>query len=647
MSAATIRLSHSESRFGPVPEAQTNTFAGLLMQKGLVSGDEMVKALTVQSQIGGGLVDILLSQGTVAAPDMFSAIAEHWQTQATPSGGLHPDPRLVDRLGTPYCLRHRLLPVADAGGVTAIACARPELYQRERQTLEQAFGATAMMVTDPALIEEALLKLKGPVMARHAETRVPVLESCRNLVSPRLRSILAVLLVIGAMAAIFWPMIALWIATIWAAITLLFCTGLKLAAGIASALSNPPQADPPLIVHKPVVSIIVALYREANIAPRLVQRLGRLDYPTELLDILLVVEEEDRLTRLALSCSNLPEWMRVLTVPKGSLRTKPRALNYALEHCRGSIVGIYDAEDAPDPNQIRIVVDRFYSRGPEVACLQGILDFYNPRTNWLARCFTIEYATWFRLVLPGLQRLGLVLPLGGTTLFFRRAALEQLGGWDAHNVTEDADLGIRLARHGFRTEMIPTVTREEANCRTVPWIKQRSRWLKGYMMTWAVHSRRPALLWHQLGAWRFLGVQVLFLGTLSQFLLMPILWSFWLCLFGIPHPIANALPQTAFVALTALFFVTELTNFTLGAIALRRSGQAVSLLWLPTMHAYFPLGALGSYKALWEAVTRPFYWDKTTHGEFDSPEVGTPPPAITRAATIPPRRHASAFRKLG
>ena len=159
---------------------------------------------------------------------------------------------------------------------------------------------------------------------------------------------------------------------------------------------------------------MVALYREDNIAQRLTQRLEQLDYPRDLLDILLVVEAEDHLTRAALAKSSLPSWMRVIVVPAGSVKTKPRALNYALDHCRGSIIGVYDAEDAPEADQLRKVVDRFYQRGAEVACLQGKLDYYNPRSTWLSRCFTIEYAAWFRLFLPGLARLGLAIPLGGT-----------------------------------------------------------------------------------------------------------------------------------------------------------------------------------------------------------------------------------------
>ncbi|MFN3576201.1 MAG: glycosyltransferase, partial [Tabrizicola sp.] len=367
----------------------------------------------------------------------------------------------------------------------------------------------------------------------------------------------------------------------------------------------------------PVVSIIVALYREDDIAPRLVRRLARLDYPAELLDVILAVEAEDTVTLDALAQAELPPWMRVVVVPDGQIKTKPRALNHALDHARGAIIGVYDAEDAPEPDQLRKVVARFQRSGSRVACLQGVLDYYNPRTNWLSRCFTIEYAGWFRLVLPGLARLGLVVPLGGTTLFFRRDVLDRLGAWDAHNVTEDADLGIRLARHGYRTDLIDTVTFEEANCRALPWIKQRSRWIKGYMMTWAVHMRAPRHLWRQLGPWGFLGFQVLFLGSIAQFLLAPLLWSFLILSFGVPHPLSAVLPAAAVWTIAGIFFLSEATNIFVGALGLCRTGHGLSLLWVLTLKVYYPLASLAAYKGLLELATRPFYWDKTAHGLFD------------------------------
>jgi cellulose synthase/poly-beta-1,6-N-acetylglucosamine synthase-like glycosyltransferase len=329
-----------------------------------------------------------------------------------------------------------------------------------------------------------------------------------------------------------------------------------------------------------------------------------------------LLEEDDLVTRQAVAETNLPRWMRAIPVPRGAFKTKPRALNYGLSFARGTIIGVYDAEDCPAPDQLLRVVARFAERGQDVACLQGVLDFYNSGSNWLARCFTLEYSTWFRMVLPGLERLGLVIPLGGTTLFFRRDALENLGDWDAHNVTEDADLGVRLARRGFRTELINTVTEEEANCRPWPWVKQRSRWLKGYAITYAVHMRDPVQLWRDLGTWRFFGVQLLFLGTLSQFVLAPLLWSFWMLPLGLGHPLQAIWPPAVFWALGGLFLSSELLNIAVTARASVKAGRPGLALWAPTMHLYFPLAALAVYKGLAELFWKPFYWDKTTHGIY-------------------------------
>lgn len=466
-------------------------------------------------------------------------------------------------------------------------------------------------------MEAAILHARGDELARASETTVPIEESCRGwTVRTSARLALACLCVAAALA--LWPQAAL-AALLGLTLVMFAATFALKAAALWQALRRaPPDRGPaPLIARLPTVSIIVALYREADIAPRLIRRLGRLDYPADLLDVVLVVEEGDLPTRAALARAHLPGWMRVVTAPEGQVKTKPRALNHALQFCRGSIVGVYDAEDAPEPDQIRSVVARFYRRSPQVACLQGVLDFYNPATNWLSRCFAIEYAAWFRVMLPGLQRLGLPLPLGGTTLFFRRDALLSLGGWDAHNVTEDADLGMRLARHGYRTEMVETTTHEEANCRAIPWIKQRSRWIKGYMMTYISHMRDPVRLWRDLGPWQFAGFQVLFLGSIVQTLLAPLTLSLWALALGLGHPVAGVLPSEALTAIAVAFVGGEMLSIATGVVGLGKTGHRISRFWVPTLHLYAPLGAFAAYKALWEMMHKPFYWDKTSHGHFD------------------------------
>jgi glycosyltransferase XagB len=602
----------------PLPAiARSNaSFAHELFRLGLIAPEVLVKTLADAKDLSiAQMVDMLVARDVGTDIHLYGALATHWQMDSVDPDACGRDPQLLAALGASTVLRTHVLPLRRMGPALMVALADPADVQHLPQ-LTGHEGPFISRLCPAGRIEQTVLAQEGRAMAHHAETRVPLAESCRNWGTTRQAAILGVLLCLLGMGLLFAPAAVAVLFTLWAVITLIATTLLKCATLFAASHAPALQDPAPRIIHLPTVSVIVALYAEAQIVPRLVRHLGQLDYPKDKLDVVLAVEIHDHITRTALAQTGLPPWMRVIIVPRGALKTKPRALNYALGHCRGSIIGIYDAEDRPAPDQITRVVERFYQRGPQVACLQGILDYFNPHTNWMARCFTVEYAGWFRVVLPGLQRLGLPIPLGGTTLFFRRAALEELGAWDAHNVTEDADLGIRLVRHGYRTELIDTVTMEEANCRALPWIKQRSRWIKGYMMTYAVHMRDPRLLLQQLGWWRFAGFQVLLLGSLSQAVLVPVLWSFWFAAFGLAHPVADAMPVWAMWGLIAVFLLAETATLAMGLIGLSRTQHRVSRWWVPTLHLYYPLAALASYKAMWEMVTKPFYWDKTSHGHF-------------------------------
>ena len=609
-----------------------------LAGNGALAPTVLPHAFALLAQREARLADILNARGWVAPADLLAAEAALRGAQVIDPEAAPPDPRLIDRLGAARCIAEGLLPWRRAGGVVVVATARPDQFARCERELGALFGPVVMVLADEAAIGRAVVALRSAVLANRAETLVPADESCRGwrALAPARAAPLVMIALAVLLAA---PRLVFGLLMLWTLITLIATTALKAAAVVAQLRARrlPALAQAaPLIARLPCVSILVPLYHEPDIAARLVARIARLDYPRELLDIVLCVEAEDAMTAAALAATRLPPFMRIVTVPPGPLKTKPRALNFALPFCRGSIIGVYDAEDAPDPDQIRRVLHRFHERGPEVACLQGRLDFYNAHTNWLTRCFTIEYAAWFRVVLPGLVRLGLTIPLGGTTLFFRRDALEALGGWDAHNVTEDADLGLRLARHGYRAELIETDTAEEATCQPRAWVKQRSRWLKGYMVTWAVHMRQPRRLWRELGPRRFWGVQVLFLGTISQFLLAPVLWSCWLLVAGLPHPLAG-LPAPLLWALTGLFLASEAVNIATGLIGLAATRHRGLMLWVPTLSLYFPLGALAAAKGVWELIGRPFYWDKTTHGHHTpaddtnddtSPTESAPPPLV-------------------
>ena len=599
----------------------------ILVEMGAISAEELIRALEIQTHQAGFLGDILLSQGLVTEAALTEALSRQYGAAHLTRDSPERDPALMDRLGVQVCLATHCLPWARAGAVTIVASARPAEFERHRARLEACFGAVAMVLISESDLHEIILKTRRSRLQLWAETCVDEAESCRLMQSRGFgRVLLGSFLVLG-LTALLAPVGVLLALTVLTTLVLALNSGLKLVAAFAvhrrpmmrAPETSPTQENMTVVRNrKPIVSILVPLYKEPRVVPRLINRLSRLTWPRELLDVLLVVEEDDHATREALRATRLPRWMRVIPVPDGRLKTKPRALNYAMLFARGTIIGVYDAEDAPAPDQIHRVVRCFQQGSAKLACVQGVLDFYNAQSNWLSRCFTIEYATWFRIMLPGMQRLGLAVPLGGTTLFFRRDILESLGGWDAHNVTEDADLGIRLARHGYYTQLLDTVTQEEANCRAIPWVKQRSRWLKGYAVTWLVHMRAPRILWRQLGAWRFFGVQLLFLGTLVQFMFAPLLWSFWLFFIGLGHPLAGHLDTAAIVAFTVVFLSSEAITLTLGYLALRSRAHRSLRLWLPTLHAYFPLAVLAVYKAIWELISAPFYWDKTAHGEHDA-----------------------------
>ncbi len=594
--------------------AETGAWLHFLLTEGVIGIHGFVRGLTLLDASRPNLTANLEAEGLAREDDLVRARADWHDLPAVDPLRELPDARLTDRIGVERCLRLGLLPWRRMAGATVILVDRPEGIARHRPTMEAAYGPVRFALSSRAGIEGAIQRSHGRALRRTAERRTAREDSCRSMGTAGPATLLAGALALGG-AGLAWPVPVMALLTLLALFAMVASTALKAAALRAALRAPAPDPSPPLIAHLPTVSVIVALYREADIAGRLVRRLGRLDYPRDRIDILLAVEHDDRETRTALRGAGLPSWMRIIVVPPGTLRTKPCALNYALPFCRGSLIGVYDAEDAPDPGQIHAIVQRFHQRGANVACLQGVLDFYNPRRNWLSRCFTMEYAAWFRVILPGLDRLGLPVPLGGTTLFFRRDALVALGGWDAHNVTEDADLGIRLARRGLRTELIETVTTEEANCRTIPWIKQRSRWIKGYMMTWRVHMRDPRRLWRDLGPRGFIAFQVLFLGSLAHAVLAPVLLSFWLVTLGGPHPLALWLGPWTLFGLVGLFLLCEAVNLSIGVVALRRTAHRLSPLWLPTLGLYHPLASLAAWKALWELAHRPFYWDKTRHGQ--------------------------------
>lgn len=590
-----------------------------LIRRGTISRSDAQLAQLVQRHCDASLGRILLAEGLAEEADLLQARARQCKSRSLTAEDLENLQPAPTAMAPAALLKNAVLPVTDRDGSVALVSGDPVGLAAVAKELPAEWRGARILPAPRNAVQNAVAGLFRDKLTEAAQSRVPNAESSRSWGNNRRRRIIAVISALAGLAglALAFPTAVFAVFTLWAAFTLIVSAVLKTSAFIAGNLpvrrglpADIAGPKPPL----PKVSILVPLFRETEIAHALIARLTRLTYPKCLLDVVLILEEEDALTRETLAGIDLPPWIRPVVVPDGGPRTKPRAMNYALDFCEGDIIGIFDAEDAPDPDQITTIARRFQQAPEDVVCLQGILDYYNPRQSWLARCFTIEYATWFRRMLPGMARLGFTIPLGGTTLYFRRDILERLGGWDAHNVTEDADLGFRLARHGYRTEMIETVTGEEANCHPWAWIKQRSRWLKGYMTTYLVHMRRPRLLYRQLGAWKFWGFQAHFISALSQFVLAPFLWSFWLVLLGLPHPLDPVLPRSVLLAFGSLFLMVEVLNIACHAMAVSGPRHRHLFFWAPTMHFYAPLGAAAAYKALYELVFKPFFWDKTVHG---------------------------------
>lgn len=385
--------------------------------------------------------------------------------------------------------------------------------------------------------------------------------------------------------------------------------------GAAEIFDAPPAPAVVADNDLPLYTILVPLYREANVLASLVAALGAIDYPRDKLDIKLVVEADDDETRQAIRAFDLDPCFYVVVVPPSNPRTKPKACNYALRFARGEFIVIFDAEDRPEPDQLRKAVARFRSGPKEVGCLQARLNFYNRNENWLTRLFALDYALWFDFLLPGLDVLRVPMPLGGTSNHFRTDVLRKIHGWDSFNVTEDADLGIRLARLGHRATTLDSTTYEEATNRPSNWLKQRSRWLKGYMQTWLVHMRDPLSLWRHAGTRGFFAFQLFIGGTFVSSLANPLMWLMFIAshALGITFftgPFGEALARASLFSLVAgnLLFVylAMLGPYRRGWLQLAPFGLIAPLYWL--------MISVAAYRAVWELIRRPFYWDKTQHG---------------------------------
>jgi glycosyltransferase XagB len=365
----------------------------------------------------------------------------------------------------------------------------------------------------------------------------------------------------------------------------------------------------------PIYTVLVAAYREPEVIAATLRALSQLEYPADRLDIKLLLEADDEATRAAVRAAHPAPNVHVVLVPPGQPRTKPKALNFGLMHARGELITIYDAEDRPEPLQLRRAVVAFSRVEARVACLQAKLEYHNSSQNLLTSWFAIEYLSWFGFALPAIAHGSTPVPLGGTSMHMRRSVLEQIGAWDPFNVTEDCDLGVRLYRMGYRTAFLNSTTYEEANSDVINWVKQRSRWYKGYAQTWLVHMRHPRCLLRELGLRGFCGFNLLVGATTLTALLNPIFWALTVTWF-VAHPafIEHIFPSWIYFPGMLSMIVGNFLGYYAGLITIRASNRpdlTKAALLIPACWALMSVGAL---RAFLQLLVSPFVWEKTAHG---------------------------------
>lgn len=609
------------------PSTYGRPLGQVLADRGLITEEQLTEALEEQGRTGSRVGEILVHSGMVAQSELTAALAEHFQLHVVDLSQVEPDPEALELVPEPLARHLRAVPIVVDEGT---------LYLAISDVLDDD--------TVAALREHTNLELRGLLAPRNdidelmqrmfggqyvGTARLELLnrfpDDCANrVITGAQRTFLIVVAALYLVALVIFPIPTL-VATM--AGSAVFYTSasvykFKLTLDSLGHQYEVLVTDEELAAlderDLPPYTILVPLYDEAAVVPQLVAGIGALDYPKTKLDVRLLCEEDDDSTIDAIRELHLPPHFRLVVVPDAQPKTKPKACNYGLLQADGKYVVIYDAEDRPDPDQLKKVVVAYEKADEKVTCIQAKLNYFNQEQNLLTRWFAIEYAMWFDLVLPGLDAANAPIPLGGTSNHFITERLLELAAWDPFNVTEDADLGIRLHRAGYTTAMIDSTTLEEANSDLNNWIRQRSRWIKGYLQTYLVHMRNPGRLLRQIGFSSWMSFQLLIGGT-AIFLLNPIFWTLTTIFFFTEAGlIREVFPSFVFYAAAFQLFIGNFVFVYLscaGTIQRRYFHLSKYALLSPL---YWGLMSIAAWKGFIQLFTNPFYWEKTEHG-LDQP----------------------------
>jgi glycosyltransferase XagB len=597
----------------------------LLVARGALRPEELEHALELQRRTGERLGRVLLSLGYVRRKALYEALSDLWGLPFILLTETLPVPEVAARFPSELMLRFRAVPLDFEAGALRVAVASEPTPELTAALAEHFAGAPCrFFVTTEWDVDKVIREFyRDELLDASVYTlyyRSPKESGYTVFTRGQFLALGAsVLLLLGCLYAA--PQATL--VALNAVVNLVFLIGIAFKFFVSLAGARSEQFEPVTDAEVKALSdaelphytVLVPVYREANIVGLLMQNLSQLDYPKEKLEILVLIEEDDPETLEAAKAAHPPDHVQFVIIPDGQPKTKPKACNLGLLFARGEFLVIYDAEDRPDADQLKKSVAAFRKGPQSLVCVQGALNYFNWRENFLTRMFTLEYSYWFDYMLPGLARLNLPIPLGGTSNHFRTDRLRELGGWDPFNVTEDADLGIRASMRGYTVGVINSTTYEEANNHAGNWIRQRSRWIKGYMQTALVHSRDPLKLVRAVGLKQAAGFALLIGGTPLIFLAAPLLWLIFLVWLatgtGALEPYFP--PWVLYTSLFNLLVGNALAVY-LNMLAVFKRELYALVPFALLNPVYWLMHSRASYKALHQLFTKPFFWEKTVHG---------------------------------
>ncbi len=623
-----IILAHHWVRTVDFYDALTDHFrkgriGDLLLERGMITEKQLDEAIETQKHWGTRIGDIIQARGWVKPYLLGQVLAEHFEKPNVDLLKNRLDESLLDRESLSTYSENLFVPWRREGGLLKVAVVdvNPKLLEMVDELVGEPFDIIITSKFDIIWMLQEIGNQFYTEKAVHELANSKPQFSASEVFTARQLIFLFVLMSVSVIALTFWPVNSLILFNVMLSLFLLLNFGLRIVltwVGGDKHFDNLVTDEEVLAVDErtlPVYSILLPMYHEAATLPNIAQALRSIDYPLSKLDIKLILEHDDDETIDKAKELGLEGIFEIIRVPDSLPKTKPKACNYALHFCRGELATIYDGEDAPEPDQLKKAVIAFKKAPENTAVIQARLNYFNVAENWLTRMFTMEYSLWFDFYLPALDALRIPIPLGGTSNHFKMDVLREMEGWDPYNVTEDCDLGVRLTQAGYRVGVLNSTTFEEANNSIPNWIRQRSRWLKGYMQSYLVHMRSPIKLYRTLGFVGFWGFQFFIGGTIVSALLTPVMFLMYILWLATsttafdPYFPPVVLYLTLFNLLIANGFLIYL--FMLSGFK-RRYFSLIP--WALTVPLYWLLQSWAGYKGFWQLIHNPFYWEKTHHG---------------------------------